>query len=361
MLLDVTTPSNDSGSQKQERRPARTPVLGDAPEENPAATGDSPQSVVAKFEKLKMSQSSSSEKRAANRRNQLQSSGKGILDTPSSGGGSGGGGGRKGKKFTKAPVEFTNMLFKSKGDLLTEGMSSYTQSDSEDEVESWGRQFKEKFSLEKTTGEKFVDSHCHIDFLLKRHNMRKDSKWSEYNRRHFAYVPESFEGLVAVFCEPYAFREFQTYHHLLSEPGVNCVAAFGIHPHSAQHYNDDIEQRLIKALQHERCTALGEIGLDYSERASGASEAVQQRVFRRQLNLALKTGKNLVLHCRDADRDLNRILQEEMPRDWVMHRHCFTENVSLLEELLKTFPNMYIGFTNLICLGSAYEPREAAR
>lgn len=41
---------------------------------------------------------------------------------------------------------------------------------------------------------------------------------------------------------------------------------------------------------------------------------VQQRVFRRQLNIALEFKKPLVIHCRDAHHDCITILKEVMGR-----------------------------------------------
>ena len=343
--LDSEYPKPTSSSHRR----SGGPILA-TPDLNEKGDGNTPQDIAAKIASLKLTQNS--DKRAANRRQQLQSSGPLNQDGRRS----------RGKKFSKAPPELTGLFFKSKADHLLDGDSTPSRhNDSEEEVESYGRDFKETYSLRNTRNMTYIDSHCHIDFLFKRHSMGKDRRWADYNSKYFQYSPESFEGFVAIYCEPYAFKDFMSYPHLLREPGVNCVAAFGIHPHSAQYYNEDIENRLRRALEHPKCTALGEIGLDYSDRASGASESIQKKVFIRQLQLAKEFRKNLVLHCRDADQDFNQILRDHMPKDWVMHRHCFTENVRLLDELLRTFPNMYIGFTNLIAFSSAHEPREAAR
>ena len=55
--------------------------------------------------------------------------------------------------------------------------------------------------------------------------------------------------------------------------------------------------------------AVGEIGLDYYRNLSGKAE--QQSCFRRQVRLALELGKPIVIHDRDANDDVMRILKEE--------------------------------------------------
>ena len=264
-------------------------------------------------------------------------------------------------KFVKATAltqHFVNPQQNSLADRLRDIETQSPQKPSAT-VEEWGRNFQSDYSLKKTSNQTYIDSHCHIDFLYKRHNLPKDCRLKFYNDKHFPYQPESFEGFVSVYCEPYAFQNFKSYPFLLNEPNVNCVAAFGIHPHSAHLYNDKVERELRIALDHEKCTALGEIGLDYSDRASEAPKNIQKDVFIKQLQLALDKKKNVVLHCRDADEDMNEILKRYCP-GITMHRHCFTENRKLLGYLLKTFPKMYIGFTNLISLKSADDPRQAA-
>ena len=51
---------------------------------------------------------------------------------------------------------------------------------------------------------------------------------------------------------------------MLSEE--NIWGSFGVHPKLADQWNVDTEARLRRALTHSKVRALGEIGLDYSQR-----------------------------------------------------------------------------------------------
>jgi TatD DNase family protein len=66
-------------------------------------------------------------------------------------------------------------------------------------------------------------------------------------------------------------------------------------------------------MKHPRCVALGEIGLDYHYTRS--PRQIQQTVFIRQLRNAVRLGKPLVLHTREADDDIKRIMKAEIPKD----------------------------------------------
>lgn len=73
----------------------------------------------------------------------------------------------------------------------------------------------------------------------------------------------------------------------------------------------------LEAIAHPRNVGWGEIGLDYHYDLS--PRQVQQEVLIRQLRHAVKLGKSLTIHTREADEDTLRILKEVVPRD---HKVC---------------------------------------
>ncbi|KAK7079902.1 putative deoxyribonuclease tatdn2 [Halocaridina rubra] len=190
----------------------------------------------------------------------------------------------------------------------------------------------------------FIDSHCHLDFLFQRqfHNGTFQAYMEKQNQSSEAF-PVSFEGCLTVFCDPMTFSK-DWWKDLLSESDV--WGAFGCHPHHVSKFHGN-EKWLQCALQHSKVVALGEIGLDYSERNNEDRE-LQMLVFRCQLKIAMKYKMPLVIHCRDAHEDCIGILKEVVPHDYLIHRHCFTGTWQEAQEWLSTFQNLYIGFTPLI-------------
>jgi TatD DNase family protein len=94
----------------------------------------------------------------------------------------------------------------------------------------------------------------------------------------------------------------------------------GIHPHNAAQASEEDLVRLEQLCALPEVAAVGEAGLDYYYDSSPRD--VQAAVFRRQCALAVRLGKPLVVHVRDAHAECLAILREErVPRGVI---HCFT-------------------------------------
>jgi TatD DNase family protein len=91
---------------------------------------------------------------------------------------------------------------------------------------------------------------------------------------------------------------------------------------------DDIE-RLAGA---DRVVAIGEIGLDFFRNLS--PRARQEDVFRRLLDLASRTGKPALIHCRDAHAETLAILAETAIGDAGGIMHCFSGDVAVARRCL---------------------------
>ncbi len=70
----------------------------------------------------------------------------------------------------------------------------------------------------------------------------------------------------------------------------------------------------IEAMSHPRCVGWGEIGLDFHY--DNSPRDIQRAVFRRQLKHAVRLGKPLTIHTREADEDTEAILKEEVPKEY---------------------------------------------
>jgi TatD DNase family protein len=89
-------------------------------------------------------------------------------------------------------------------------------------------------------------------------------------------------------------------------------ATVGWHPHEKRPPSDDELQAMAGMAGDGRVVAIGEIGLDYYWRP-GYHEVppeVQQEAFRRMLRLARQLRLPVVVHNRDADNDVLRLLRE---------------------------------------------------
>ncbi len=114
---------------------------------------------------------------------------------------------------------------------------------------------------------------------------------------------------------------------LLHEPGIYTTA--GLHPNSADQWNDQLEQQIRRRATHPRCVAIGETGLDYFR--DHVTPETQLIAFRHQLALARELDKAIVIHCRDADDDCFRLLVEGAPGRVILH--CFAVPLRLDETI----------------------------
>ncbi|HVV38721.1 MAG TPA: TatD family hydrolase [Candidatus Paceibacterota bacterium] len=85
-------------------------------------------------------------------------------------------------------------------------------------------------------------------------------------------------------------------------------AAVGLHPNDSPKEEFDIAA-FEELAKHPKVVAIGECGLDYF-RSGGTPEeqSAQKARFEKQIELAIKVGKPLIIHCRNAHDDMLEIL-----------------------------------------------------
>jgi TatD DNase family protein len=165
-----------------------------------------------------------------------------------------------------------------------------------------------------------VDSHCHLDF---------------------PDFEGEIEAIVSRAAEAGVTRMVTICTRLKLEPQVRAIAeeypgvffAAGTHPmHVAEEPLASVEA-LVALAQHPKMVGIGETGLDYHYTAESAG--VQQESLRIHIEAARRTGLPLIIHARDADEDMIRILSAEHAAgafDCVMH--CFTSGRDLAQAAL---------------------------
>ncbi|MDD3167883.1 MAG: TatD family hydrolase [Eubacteriales bacterium] len=121
-----------------------------------------------------------------------------------------------------------------------------------------------------------------------------------------------------------------------------CFAAVGCHPHDAKTMDETALTMFRGLAKKSKVKAIGEIGLDYFYEHS--ERDVQQYWFRRQVQLALALDMPIVIHDRDANDDVMRILKEEgvfskarneRLGDAKLLMHCFSGSKELAHQYVK--------------------------
>lgn len=129
-------------------------------------------------------------------------------------------------------------------------------------------------------------------------------------------------------------------------------SAVGIHP---EELGDDPHGALEEIRQlaaHEKCRAIGEIGLDYYWDVSRKEE--QKEIFAAQLALACELDLPVIVHDREAHGDCLEIVSRFPAARGVFH--CFSGSAETAEELLQR--GWYLGFDGPVTYKNARKALE---
>ena len=165
-----------------------------------------------------------------------------------------------------------------------------------------------------------VDSHCHLDF---------PNLLGEVDDVVARAVAAGVRRMVTICTK------------LPTEPQVRAIAeahdpvfyAAGVHPMNVAEHDEATVDQLVAIARHPKMVGIGETGLDYHYTSESA--AAQQASLRVHIEAARRTSLPLIIHARDADEDMARILTEEYAAGaYTCVMHCFSSGRALAEAAL---------------------------
>ena len=131
----------------------------------------------------------------------------------------------------------------------------------------------------------------------------------------------------------------------IAERFPTSICSVGTHPHHAHEELDVTADELVARARHPKVVAIGEAGLDYHY--DNTPRDAQEQGFRTHIAAARETGLPLVIHAREADDDMARILEEEMGKGaFPAVLHCFTGGPELARRAVAL--GLYISFTGIL-------------
>ena len=136
------------------------------------------------------------------------------------------------------------------------------------------------------------------------------------------------------------------------------LAAVALHPNEAP-VVEDLEKELavIESLAaRSRVRAIGETGLDFFRTPPELQEK-QKYSFRRHIDIAKRYKKALVIHDRDAHREVLDLLKEEGAPEVTVF-HCFSGDEAMARECVEA--GYYLSFAGTVTFKNAPELRSAA-
>lgn len=166
---------------------------------------------------------------------------------------------------------------------------------------------------------KIVDTHCHID----------DKQYDNDREEILKKISEKMEFIVNIGCDLVSSEKSAEYAKTKSF----IYGVVGVHPTEIKEYNDETEKRIEELLKEDKIVAIGEIGLDYYWMAT--DKEYQKKIFERQMELARKTKKPVVIHSREAMEDTLNILEKYPDVKGIFH--CFPGSIESASKILDRY------------------------
>jgi TatD DNase family protein len=189
-----------------------------------------------------------------------------------------------------------------------------------------------------------VDSHCHLDF-------------EDFSGELDAVVGRAREAGIGRMVTISTRVARQADLIAIAERFADVFCSVGTHPHYAHEELDLTVADLVARTRHAKVVAIGEAGLDYHYDLS--PRAAQEQGFRRHIAAARETGLPLVIHSRDADADMARILEEETGKGaFPAVLHCFTGGRDLARRAVAL--GVYVSFTGILTFKKSDDLRAIA-
>ena len=189
-----------------------------------------------------------------------------------------------------------------------------------------------------------VDSHCHLDF---------PDFAGELDTVMARAEAAGLERVVSI-----STRVRRHDETLVIAERYNAVfCSVGTHPHNAAEELDLTVGDYVARAEHPKVVAIGEAGLDYHYDFS--PREAQEQGLRRQIAAARETALPLVIHCREADADMARILEDEAGKGaFPLVLHCFTGTRDLAKSAVAL--GGYVSFSGILTFKKSDELRAIA-
>lgn len=197
----------------------------------------------------------------------------------------------------------------------------------------------------------WIDSHCHLNHDR---NAEGDNPTAIVARAKGAGV----KGMLNINCR--IVEEFPTIL-ATAKAHENVWCSVGTHPHDAglpEEKAVTLEQLVDIANSDDKIIGIGESGLDYYYDNSPRDD--QEESFRKHIRACLATDMPLIVHARDADDDIIRVIRSENPGKKLRGvMHCFSSGPLLAEKALEE--GFYISFSGIVTFNKSKELQDIAK
>ncbi|WP_343188066.1 TatD family hydrolase [Buchnera aphidicola (Ceratoglyphina bambusae)] len=189
-----------------------------------------------------------------------------------------------------------------------------------------------------------IDSHCHLDRLnYKKIKKSLDEILYKSEKKYVKYILNVSTSI----------KNFEAMTKFIGNR-KNIFYACGIHPF---YYQKNIKTKeIIKKFKNKNVIAVGEIGLDYSNK-NVVKKKKQKQMFLKQIKISEKLQKPIIVHTRNSIKDTIKILKKKKIKKNSGVIHSFNEtNIKYIKKILDL--NFYISISGIITFKNAEKLRK---
>lgn len=144
----------------------------------------------------------------------------------------------------------------------------------------------------------------------------------------------------------------------MAERHAELFATVGIHPNNITQAAASDWDAVVALMQRPRVVGIGETGLD--RHWHDTPFEVQEEYFVRHLELARRSGRPVIIHCREAESDMLRVLRQEFDRHGPIRgvMHSFVGNVAMAQACRAM--GLHLSFAGMLTYKNAADLRATA-
>ena len=182
----------------------------------------------------------------------------------------------------------------------------------------------------------YIDTHCHLH----------DDKLSDSDAVVKGYLDNGVSVVINMACCALTANKGRA----LAEKYPSIYFGTGCHPCDAFGFDEKEFDEIKKLASHEKCVAVGEIGLDYYHEPYDKNKQID--TFIKQMEFAKEVKLPISIHSRDATGDMLKILKENKSKlEYSGVMHCYSGSVETAKELLNL--GLYISFAGPLTFKNA--------
>ena len=162
----------------------------------------------------------------------------------------------------------------------------------------------------------YIDTHCHV--------------LSEYYNNIEVIVKKCIENnvtkIIVSGCDMKSNKEVL---ELVNKYDI-IYGTLGFHPTELEDFKEEYFDFLIENINNKKIVGIGEIGLDYHY--ENTDKEKQRRIFNKQLEIAEKFNRPVVIHSRDAIQEIYDMLSKYNLKGSI---HCFSGSLEMAKLFIR--------------------------